>query len=378
MINNLDEFNFNSNSPINSIERLNFRESPILKDSHDFLQNNTNNMNNLNNIYNNNSIKEINTRNYNPQRFKGNDAYLNNFSQQLEYPFQREDYLNNLFDETKYMQNDYNDKRYKLIKENEEMEEKKKKLINAYYCLNDFKNKLLEKEKELINKETNLEEYENILKNNENILKNNLDNFDEYIKNKSNELKLQFEQIKIIQNQREIELKRKEEQLLKMIEMYSLNNDLNSLKNNLNNLNQEQNENSIFQKINCKLSNNNSIYNNGDFYEKNILENDNYLGFDDDINMKINFRQINDNKSRDGLEKINNYNYNDNKNAEIIDNYCNNYTLGNTNNKSENENDNKNMDKVKEEKNEDVDLDKLEMKINNLLSKYSDNDNTTA
>ena len=105
------------------------------------------------------------------------------------------------------------------------------------------------------------------------------------------------------------------------------------------------------------------------------MENNNYIGFDDDINMKVNIRQINENKSRD---ELNNYNYNDNKNVEIIDNYSNNYTLGNTNNKNENEYDNKNMEEIKEEKSEDVDLDKLEMKINNLLSRYSDNDNTTA
>ena len=86
------------------------------------------------------------------------------------------------------MKNDYNDKKSKLIQENKEIDEKKKKLINVYYCLYDFRNKLLEKEKELNDKEHNLIEYENVLKNNENILKNNIDNFDEYIKNKSNEL----------------------------------------------------------------------------------------------------------------------------------------------------------------------------------------------
>ena len=175
MKNNQEEFNFNSNSYNNSLEKLNFQESPI--SSKDNINNNINNIN----------------------------------SQRIENPYLKEEYLNNLLNETKFMQKDYNNKKSLLMKEKEEIQEKKKKLINVYYCLYEFRNKLLDKEKELNDKETNLDEYENVLKNNENILKTNIDNFDEYIKTKSNELKNQFEQIQIIQNRRELELKKRED-----------------------------------------------------------------------------------------------------------------------------------------------------------------------
>ena len=234
MRNNQDEFNINSNSIFNSFDKLNIYESPIASSfehnqnipSNTFLPTrlltpDINLHNNQNKIGDMNSISKD----------------INNLStHQLEFPISKEDYLNNLFNETKILQNEINEKKTKLMKENAAIQEKKKKLIDVYYSLYDFRNKLLDKEKELNDKENNLIEYENVLKNNENILKNNIDNFDEYIKNKSNELKNQFDQIQQLQNKKEDELRQREEQLVKMIEMYSLNNDLNILNNNLNNL----------------------------------------------------------------------------------------------------------------------------------------------
>ena len=180
-----EEINFNSNSYNNSLENLNFFESPISSSR--------------NNISINNNNKIINH----------NNKEANYISQQIEHPFLKEEILNNLYNETKIIQNEYNRNKSMLIKENEEIKKNKKNLINVYYCLYDFRNKLLEKEKELNDKENNLEEYENILKNNEKILKNNIDNFDNYMSNKANELKMQFEQIQMIQNRRELELKKK-------------------------------------------------------------------------------------------------------------------------------------------------------------------------
>ena len=197
-----DEFNINSNSIFNSFDKLNIYESPIAASfenyqnipSNSFLPNhiqiqNQNFNNNQNNLVSdlNSFVKDIN----------------NLSSNQIEFPSTKEEYLNNLFNETKLIQNEINEKKSKLMKENIEIQEKKKKLIDVYYSLYEFRNKLLDKEKELNDKENNLEEYENILKNNENILKTNIDNFDEYIKNKSNELKNQFEQIQKLQNQKD-------------------------------------------------------------------------------------------------------------------------------------------------------------------------------
>ena len=231
-----DEFNINSNSIFNSFDKLNIYESPISASfenaqnipSNSFLPPRLKTPDIKYFPKNKNQIAELNSI----------TKDINNLStQQLEFPVSKEDYLNNLFNETKMLQTEINEKKSKLIKENSDIQEKKKKLIDVYYNLYEFRNRLMEKERELNDKENNLAEYENVLKNNENILKNNIDNFDEYIKSKSNELKNQFEQIQRLQNKKEDELRQREEQLIKMIEMYSLNQDLNNINYNLNNFN---------------------------------------------------------------------------------------------------------------------------------------------
>ena len=158
MKNNQDEFNFKSHSHMNSLDKYNFLESPI-SSFHNYLSINNNNNNNYNNF-----IKETNTSNI--MNLLG-DKYLNTRALETnDFPSLKEEYLNNILNETKYIQNDYNNKKSKLIKENEEINEKKKKLINVYHCLYDFRNKLLNKEKELNDKQNNLEQYENVLKKN--------------------------------------------------------------------------------------------------------------------------------------------------------------------------------------------------------------------
>ena len=182
---NQEEFNINSNSIFNSFDKLNIYESP-LSASFDNYQNIPSNT--LLPTYPKVSNKNI-SANHNPIVSDMNSFAkdIQNLSMnQLDFPVTKEDYLNNLFNETKMLQNEINEKKSKLMKENMEIQEKKKKLIDVYYNLYEFRNKLLDKEKELNDKENNLEEYEHVLKNNENILKNNIDNFDEYIKNKSN------------------------------------------------------------------------------------------------------------------------------------------------------------------------------------------------
>ena len=91
---NLDANNFIYNSYTNSLEKVNFFESPISSSRNYFLNNN-----------NNNQI----------------------MSQQIENPYLKKEYLNNLLNETKVIQNDYNNKKSILMKESEEIQENKKK-----------------------------------------------------------------------------------------------------------------------------------------------------------------------------------------------------------------------------------------------------------
>ena len=152
MKNNQDEFNINSNSIYNSFEKLNIYESPISAcfkndqniPSNNLLPNSLQNPNiNLNLNNNQNQIGDMNSI----------TKDINNLStNQLEFPVTKEEYLNNLFNETKIIQNEINDKKTKLMKENAEIQEKKKRLIDVYYSLHEFRNKLLDKEKELNDK----------------------------------------------------------------------------------------------------------------------------------------------------------------------------------------------------------------------------------
>ena len=344
-----DEFNINSNSIFNSFDKLKIYESPISA-SFDNAQNIPSNSflpprlqtPDINfNPTNKNQLGEINSI----------TKDINNLStQHIEFPVSKEDYLNNLFNETKMLQTEINEKKSKLIRENEDIQEKKKKLIDVYYNLYEFRNRLLDKERELNDKEYNLTEYENVLKNNENILKNNIDNFDEYIKNKSNELKNQFEQIQKLQNKKEDELRQREEQLIKMIEMYSLNKDLNNINNNLNNLNQ----NDIIQNEQYKLNN------NLDTINKDIIQK---LNDFESIENSINTNKI--------YEK--NKNINNLKISESIDNnefinFFNNYTLGNYNQNTEMSNNDK-KEEVKENDIDNVNIEELDSKIKSLLLK---------
>ena len=344
-----DEFNINSNSIFNSFDKLNIYESPISAS-----------FENPQNIPSNSLLPprlktpDINFNANNRNQFAEINSItkdVNNLStQQLEFPISKEEYLNNLFNETKMIQSEINEKKSKLIKENSEIQEKKKKLIDVYYNLYEFRNRLMEKERELNDKENNLAEYENVLKNNENILKNNIDNFDEYIKNKSNELKNQFEQIQRLQNKKEDELRQREEQLIKMIEMYSLNKDLNNINHNLNNLNQNdiiQNEDN---KLNIEINNINK-----DLIQKeNEIEN---LG-----------NSINTNKFYEKNKNLNNLKISQSIDNKEFINFFNNYTLGNNNTTTEMSNNEKKEEK-KEDDIDNVNIEELDSKIKTILLK---------
>ena len=104
MKNNQDEINLNSNSMTNTLEKFNFLESPI-SSSRNYFSNN-----NINRIINQNDNGEIN--------------YI---SQQIDHPYLKEEYLNNLYNETKFIQNEFNNRKSLLMKESEEIKEKKKK-----------------------------------------------------------------------------------------------------------------------------------------------------------------------------------------------------------------------------------------------------------
>ena len=346
MKNNQDEFNLNSNSIFNSFDKLNIYESPITESLENYQYQYVPSNTLLPKHY------RTQNRNYNRNQTKINDINnsflkdINNLSQnQLEFPLTKEEYLNNLFNETKVIQNEINEKKTKLMKENAEIQQKKQKLIEVYYNLYEFRNKLLDKEKELNDKEYNLEEYENVLKNNEQILKNNIDNFDEYIKNKSNELKNQFEQIQKMQNQKEEELRKREEQLVKMIEMYSLNKDLNNINSNLNNLN--QNESVPIEEY--KLNNDNNM-------NKETIQNETNIDIPD---LMIN-------KSQEKNKNLNNIKINESiENKEFI-NFFNNYTLGNNNQNTEISNKDK-KEELKESEIDKINLDELDSNIKTLL-----------
>ena len=344
-----DEFNINSNSIFNSFDKLNIYESPISASfenaqnipSNSFLPPRLKTPDIKYFPKNKNQIAELNSI----------TKDINNLStQQLEFPVSKEDYLNNLFNETKMLQTEINEKKSKLIKENSDIQEKKKKLIDVYYNLYEFRNRLMEKERELNDKENNLAEYENVLKNNENILKNNIDNFDEYIKSKSNELKNQFEQIQRLQNKKEDELRQREEQLIKMIEMYSLNQDLNNINYNLNNLNQ----NDIIKNEENNLNNEINNINKELIQKENDIEN---LG-----------NSINSNTFYEKNKNLNSLKISQSIDNNEFRNFFNNYTLGNNNITTELSNN----EKKEEKKDNDIDtinIEELDSKIKSLLLK---------
>ena len=332
-----DEFNINSNSIFNSFDKLNIHESPI-ESSFEYHQNIPSNGLIQNYIQ---SLNPINTRNQKGDINNSISKEINNLSStQVEFPATKEEYLNNLFNETKLIQNEINEKKSKLMKENIEIQEKKKKLIDVYYSLYDFRNKLLDKEKELNDKENNLEEYENVLKNNENTLKNNIDNFDLYIKNKSNELKNQFEQISKLQNQKENELRQREEQLVKMIEMYSLNKDLNNLNSNLNSLNKDD----IFKREELNM--------NGETIQKVNIPEINF-NIEESQEKNLNGNTIKTNESIENKE---------------FENFFYNYTLGNNNQNNEVSNEDK-KEELKESDIDTINLDELNNRVKTILLK---------
>ena len=116
-----DEFNFNSNSIFNSFDKLNIYESPISGSFENYPPSN-------NLIVSHSNKQKINYTNINPYNdLNSITKELNNLSSnQLEYPVSKEDYLNNLLNETKNIQNEISEKNNKLMKENAEIQEKKK------------------------------------------------------------------------------------------------------------------------------------------------------------------------------------------------------------------------------------------------------------
>ena len=144
----------------------------------------------------------------------------------------------------------------KFYQECEEIKEKRQKLTEVYYSLQDFKKMLLNKEKELKQKEAQLKEFESNLKNNENILKNNINNFENYIRNKRNELNSQVSEIDIIQSQKEKELKTREEKILEYFRIYNLQDEYEQF-NSENNYNNENYCNNIdkTENLNENISN---------------------------------------------------------------------------------------------------------------------------
>ena len=120
-----DEFNINSNSIFNSFDKLNIHESPI-ESSFEYHQNIPSNGLIQNYIQ---SLNPINTRNQKGDINNSLSKEINNLSStQVEFPATKEEYLNSLFNETKMMQNEINEKKSKLLKENAEIQEKKKKI----------------------------------------------------------------------------------------------------------------------------------------------------------------------------------------------------------------------------------------------------------
>ena len=236
------------------------------------------------------------------------DKIDKNISYNLDKSFPLENLSYHPLNETKNFNhnNNLNFEDSKYFQECEEIKEKRKKLIEVYYSLQDFKKKLLSKEKELNEKEKQLKEFESNLKNNEKILKNNIKNFENYIRNKKNELNSQFSEIDIIQSQKEKELKIREEKILEFFKIYNLKNEIKKLdiENNFNSIdnidenastinNNEKNYNTkIFDDF---MDNSNNTFNSGNYYKNNYI-NENNSGrtiFKPEFNLnEINLKQI--------------------------------------------------------------------------------------
>lgn len=123
------------------------------------------------------------------------------FGEQIEEQKSR-NYLNQI----NQIKSLYNMSSEEIQNEIVEIKKKKNKLILVYNSLYNFKQKLLNKEKEIKEKESKIENYEKDLKLNESIVKNNLETFNNYINYQTQNLINKFKNIKNYHEQKEKEL----------------------------------------------------------------------------------------------------------------------------------------------------------------------------
>ena len=162
-------------------------------------------------------LKKHPVNNFINQNYQSNqNEIISAINPHLERLRQREFELNQALTEANNYYELYKKNQTALDEESKTYQSKKEKLKYVYHSLFQFKNMLLNKEKELTLREEQLRQYEMHLKENEQILEQNSIKFETYVTEKSNQMKQDANMLKEIKEgneTRNIELLKREQEI---------------------------------------------------------------------------------------------------------------------------------------------------------------------
>jgi hypothetical protein len=162
-------------------------------------------------------LKKHPVNNFINQNYQSNqNEIISAINPHLERLRQREFELNQALTEANNYYELYKKNQTALDEESKTYQSKKEKLKYVYHSLFQFKNMLLNKEKELALREEQLRQYEMHLKENEQILEQNSIKFETYVTEKSNQMKQDANMLKEIKEgneTRNIELLKREQEI---------------------------------------------------------------------------------------------------------------------------------------------------------------------